>query len=74
MDIEYLVNTFGVWGLIAVTAGFLLKYVMLDLRNDNERNYGMAQKLHDRMDRMKEDFNKMTDELKYLQGKVNGKR
>ena len=50
MDIEYLIETFGVWGLIVIFAGVLLKYVMKDLRVDNDRNYAMMTKLHDRQD------------------------
>ena len=50
MDIEYLIETFGVWGLIVMFAGVLLKYVMKDLRVDNDRNYTMMTKLHDRQD------------------------
>ena len=50
MDIEYLIETFGVWGLIVIFAGVLLKYVMKDLRVDNDRNYTMMTKLHDRQD------------------------
>jgi|TARA_Y100000310_G_scaffold337487_1_gene424662 hypothetical protein len=50
MDIKYLIETFGVWGLIVIFAGVLLKYVMKDLRADNDRNYTMMTKLHDRQD------------------------
>ena len=42
------------------------KYVINDLRKDNERNYAMGAKLHDRMD-------EVVDSLKYLEGKINGK-
>jgi|TARA_R100000750_G_scaffold62810_1_gene58241 hypothetical protein len=52
MDIEYLIETFGVWGLIVIFAGVLLKYVMKDLRVDNDRNYTMMTKLHDRQDNL----------------------
>ena len=38
-----------------------------DLIKDNERNYAMSSKLHGRMD-------EVVDSLKYLEGKVNGKR
>jgi len=38
--------------LIVIFAGVLLKYVMKDLRVDNDRNYTMMTKLHDRQDNL----------------------
>jgi hypothetical protein len=35
MTPQYFVEQFGVWGLIVIFAGILLKYVMKDLRTDN---------------------------------------
>ena len=66
-DIVVLIEQFGAWAFVAVFAGFLLKYMLNDLRKDNERNYTMGSKLHDRMD-------EVIDSLKYLEGKINGKR
>ena len=66
-DIVMLIEQFGAWAFVAVFAGFLLKYMLNDLRKDNERNYAMSSKLHGRMD-------EVVDSLKYLEGKVNGKR
>ena len=66
-DIVVLIEQFGAWAFVAVFAGFLLKYMLNDLRKDNERNYAMNSKLHGRMD-------EVVDSLKYLEGKVNGKR
>lgn len=66
-DIVMLIEQFGAWAFVAVFAGFLLKYMLNDLRKDNERNYAMNSKLHGRMD-------EVVDSLKYLEGKVNGKR
>ena len=66
-DIQALLEQFGAWAFVAGFAGLLLKYVINDLRKDNERNYAMSAKLHSRMD-------EVVDSLKYLEGKVNGKR
>ena len=66
-DIVVLIEQFGAWAFVAVFAGFLLKYMLNDLRKDNDRNYAMNSKLHGRMD-------EVVDSLKYLEGKVNGKR
>ena len=66
-DVVMLIEQFGAWAFVAVFAGFLLKYMLNDLRKDNERNYAMNSKLHGRMD-------EVVDSLKYLEGKVNGKR
>ena len=66
-DIVMLIEQFGAWAFVAVFAGFLLKYMLNDLRKDNERNYLMGSKLHGRMD-------EVIDSLKYLEGKINGKR
>ena len=49
-DIVMLIEQFGAWAFVAVFAGFLLKYMLNDLRKDNERNYAMNSKLHGRMD------------------------
>ena len=65
-DMFALIEQFGAWAFVAGFAGLLLKYVINDLRKDNERNYAMSAKLHDRMD-------EVVDSLKYLEGKVNGK-
>ena len=66
-DIVMLIEQFGAWAFVAVFAGFLLKYMLNDLRKDNERNFAMGSKLHSRMD-------DVIDSLKYLEGKINGKR
>ena len=66
-DIVVLIEQFGAWAFVAVFAGFLLKYMLNDLRKDNERNFAMGSKLHSRMD-------EVIDSLKYLEGKINGKR
>ena len=66
-DVALLIEQFGAWAFVAVFAGFLLKYMLNDLRKDNERNYVMSSKLHGRMD-------DVIDSLKYLEGKINGKR
>ena len=60
-DIVMLIEQFGAWAFVAVFAGFLLKYMLNDLRKDNERNYAMGAKLHDRMD-------EVVDSLKYCGG------
>ena len=66
-DIQVLLEQFGAWAFVAAFAGLLLKYVINDLRKDNDRNYAMGTKLHGRMD-------EVIDSLKYLEGKINGKR
>ena len=66
-DFAGLIEQFGAWAFVAAFAGLLLKYVINDLRKDNDRNYAMSSKLHGRMD-------EVVDSLKYLEGKVNGKR
>ena len=66
-DIVVLIEQFGAWAFVAAFAGLLLKYVINDLRKDNDRNYAMGSKLHARMD-------EVIDSLKYLEGKINGKR
>ena len=38
-DIAILIEQFGAWAFVAVFAGFLLKYMLNDLRKDNDRNY-----------------------------------
>ena len=69
MTPQYFVEQFGVWGLIVIFAGILLKYVMKDLRTDNERNYSMMTKLHDRQDNV---FGKLEKVLGMLE-RMNGK-
>ena len=66
-DFTGLIEQFGAWAFVAAFAGLLLKYVINDLRKDNDRNYAMSSKLHGRMD-------EVIDSLKYLEGKINGKR
>ena len=66
-DFTSLLEQFGAWAFVAAFAGLLLKYVINDLRKDNDRNYAMSSKLHGRMD-------EVIDSLKYLEGKINGKR
>jgi len=66
-DFAALIEQFGAWAFVAAFAGLLLKYVINDLRKDNDRNYAMGSKLHERMD-------EVIDSLKYLEGKINGKR
>jgi hypothetical protein len=73
-DIAALIEQFGAWAFVAIIAGFLLKYVILDLRKDNERNYGLCVKLHNRMDDLSDELKEMSSELIYLQGKMNGKK
>ena len=73
-DIAALIEQFGAWAFVAIIAGFLLKYVILDLRKDNERNYGLCVKLHNRMDELSNQMKDMSAELTYLQGKMNGKK
>ena len=73
-DIAALIEQFGAWAFVAIIAGFLLKYVILDLRKDNERNYGLCVKLHNRMDELSGQMSKMSAEFTYLQGKMNGKK
>ena len=73
-DIASLIEQFGAWAFVAIIAGFLLKYVILDLRKDNERNYGLCVKLHNRMDELSNQMKDMSAELTYLQGKMNGKK
>ena len=65
-DIQALLEQFGAWAFVAGFAGLLLKYVINDLRKDNDRNYSMSAKLHNRMD-------EVVDSLKYLEGRINGK-
>ena len=65
-DFTALIEQFGAWAFVAAFAGLLLKYVINDLRKDNERNYALGSKLHERMD-------EVADALKYLEGKMNGK-
>ena len=73
-DIASLIEQFGEWAFVAIIGGFLLKYVILDLRKDNERNYGLCVKLHNRMDELSGQMSKMSAEFTYLQGKMNGKK
>ena len=73
-DIAALIEQFGAWAFVAIIAGFLLKYVILDLRKDNERNYGLCVKLHNRMDELSGQMSKMSAEFTYLQGNMNGKK
>ena len=73
-DIAALIEQFGAWAFVAIIAGFLLKYVILDLRKNNARNYGLCVKLHNRMDELSGQMSKMSAEFTYLQGKMNGKK
>ena len=73
-DIALLIEQFGAWAFVAVIAGFLLKYVILDLRKDNERNYGLCVKLHNRMDELSNQMKDKSAEFTYLQGRMNGKK
>ena len=72
-DIALLIEQFGAWAFVAIIAGFLLKYVILDLRKDNERNYQMSAKLHSRFDELEDSVSGIVSELHYLQGKLNGR-
>ena len=69
MTPQYFVEQFGVWGLIVIFAGILLKYVMKDLRVDNERNYSMMTKLHDRQDNLSGKLEKVLGMLERMNGK-----
>jgi hypothetical protein len=69
MTPQYFVEQFGVWGLIVIFAGILLKYVMKDLRVDNERNYSMMNKLHDRQDNLSGKLEKVLGMLERMNGK-----
>ena len=69
MTPQYFVEQFGVWGLIVIFAGILLKYVMKDLRTDNERNYNMMNKLHDRQDNLSGKLEKVLGMLERMNGK-----
>ena len=69
MTPQYFVEQFGVWGLIVIFAGILLKYVMKDLRVDNERNYSMMNKLHDRQDNLSGKIEKALGMLERMNGK-----
>ncbi len=69
MTPQYFVEQFGVWGLIVIFAGILLKYVMKDLRTDNERNYTMMTKLHDRQDNLSGKIEKALGMLERMNGK-----
>ena len=69
MTPQYFVEQFGVWGLIVILAGILLKYVMKDLRTDNERNYTMMTKLHDRQDNLSGKIEKALGMLERMNGK-----
>ena len=69
MTPQYFVDQFGVWGLIVILAGILLKYVMKDLRVDNERNYSMMNKLHDRQDNLSGKIEKALGMLERMNGK-----
>ena len=73
-DVAVLIEQFGGWAFVAIIAGFLLKYVILDLRKDNERNYGLCVKLHGRMDELGNEMKELSSEFTYLQGKMNGKK
>jgi len=66
---QYFVEQFGVWGLIVIFAVILLKYVMKDLRTDNERNYTMMTKLHDRQDNLSGKIEKALGMLERMNGK-----
>ena len=69
MTPQYFVEQFGVWGLIVIFAGILLKYVVKDLRTDNERNYSMMTKLHDRQDNLSGKLEKVLGMLERMNGK-----
>ena len=69
MTPQYFVEQFGVWGLIVIFAGILLKYVMKDLRVDYERNYSMMNKLHDRQDNLSGKLEKVLGMLERMNGK-----
>ena len=69
MTPQYFVEQFGVWGLIVIFAGILLKYVMKALRTDNERNYTMMTKLHDRQDNLSGKLEKVLGMLERMNGK-----
>ena len=81
MTPQYFVEQFGVWGLIVILAGILLKYVMKDLRVDNERNYSMRSILLDctlyrtvymsvNEKKLPEDNAKATSEVKVSLGEI----
>ena len=73
-DVGSLIEQFGAWAFGAIIAGFLLKYVIMDLRKDNDRNYAMAGKLHKRFDEIEDIVSGIMSELHYLQGKLNGRK
>ena len=70
-DVGSLIEQFGAWAFVAIIAGFLLKYVIMDLRKDNDRNYAMAGKLHKRFDEIEDIVSGIMSELHYLQVKLN---
>ena len=72
-EVSALIEQFGAWAFVAIIAGFLLKYVIMDLRKDNDRNYGMVSKLHTRFDQLEDSISGIVSELHYLQGKLNGR-
>ena len=72
-SVSALIEQFGAWAFVAIIAGFLLKYVILDLRKDNDRNFHMAAKLHSRFDELEDSVSGIVGELHYLQGKLNGR-
>ena len=79
MSPEILLEQYGAWGIIAILSYMLLKFVLIDLRRDQEaqtkellrnhdKEYQMICKIHDRLDRHTQKIEKATSIIERLNG------
>jgi len=76
---ELILEQYGAWGIIAILSYMLLKFVLIDLRRDqetqtaellrnHEKEYQMLTKIHDRLDRHTQKLEKAISIIERLNG------
>ena len=79
MSPEVIIEQYGAWGIIALLSYMLLKFVLIDLRRDQEvhtkellrnhdKEYQMITKIHDRLDRHTQKIEKAISIIERLNG------
>lgn len=79
MNPELILEQYGAWGIIAILSYMLLKFVLIDLRRDqetqtaellrnHEKEYQMLTKIHDRLDRHTQKLEKAISIIERLNG------